>query len=749
MTTETVMAGSTGDGKDYKTLWGHPIGLYVCFATELWERFSFYGMKYLLLLYLTKYHLFTDENGLGIVGAYAGLVYALPLVGGLLADRYLGMRKAVIFGGILLVMGHLLMAVEGTKASMVAGEVIRDGFAINVFYFALALIVLGVGFLKPNISTIVGKLYHEDDPRRDSGFTIFYQGINIGSFVATIICAWLGETYGWSYGFGAAGLGMLIGLVTFLWGQKYLYGHAEPNNPKVLKESFLGPINKEWGIYILSTLSLILIWFLVQKIAIVFFTQNLFLLMSVVGLTYYAMFYKNEDQNRGLAKIFSVVIVLFGLMAVIGFTIDHFPDSLLGHVTLFNHFEAWIEPLAYVLLGMIIAFSIYGFLKTSGESYSRMIVLMFLIVSTIVFWALFEQSASSMTLFADRVIDRRLINAQLTNGDAWIFYVLAVISFVIAAFGFKTANAYRHIHNSPLKTVLMPTVLTGLIDIVLVLGVVIYQFGGEWITYFSYLGIFLLLLTSVVKAMSLAFILIGFFFNKDKATSITQTDATSSAASISIIAVTMLIVGGVCAYYGLFHLGGLADGQIENLVIEPTAGQFGSLNALFIFTLAPIFAALWVKLARVNLDPSTPVKFSLGLIQVGLGFGALLIGAMMPDASGKVAWVWLMLAYLLHTTGELSLSPVGLSAVTKLSIKSVVSMVMGVWFLATSLSEVVAVLLAKIAALDQQELLTLTVTEQLDKYNELWTTLLYLGVGFGLVLLLLSPLLKKGMKGIH
>jgi POT family proton-dependent oligopeptide transporter len=253
----------------------------------------------------------------------------------------------------------------------------------------------------------------------------------------------------------------------------------------------------------------------------------------------------------------------------------------------------------------------------------------------------------------------------------------------------------------------------------------------------------------VVKAMSLAFILIGFFYNRDKATTVSQTDATSSAASISIIAVTMLIVGAICAYYGLVHLGGLADGQVESLVIEPTAGQFGSLNALFIFTLAPLFAALWVKLARVNLDPNTPVKFSLGLIQVGLGFGALLIGALTPNEAGKVAWVWLMLAYLLHTTGELSLSPVGLSAVTKLSIKSVVSMVMGVWFLATSLSEVVAVLLAKIAALDQQELLTLTVSEQLDKYNDLWTTLLYLGVGFGLVLLLLSPLLKKGMKGIH
>lgn len=169
-------------------LWGHPKGLYVCFFTEMWERFSFYGMKFLLVLYLTKYHLFSDADGLDVLGAYAGLVYALPVIGGMLADRYLGARKAVLFGGILLVLGHLLMAVEGDKAHMVNNLVVRDTDALNVFYLALALIIVGVGFLKPNISTIVGKLYPENDPRRDSGFTIFYMGINLGSFLATLIC---------------------------------------------------------------------------------------------------------------------------------------------------------------------------------------------------------------------------------------------------------------------------------------------------------------------------------------------------------------------------------------------------------------------------------------------------------------------------------------------------------------------------------------------------------------------------------
>jgi proton-dependent oligopeptide transporter, POT family len=205
---------------------GHPKGLYVCFFTEMWERFSFYGMKALLLLYILKYHLFGDDAGYDLLGAYGGLVYAVPVIGGLLADRYLGMRKAVVFGGVLLVLGHLGMAYEGEQARLVDGVVVRDEGALQVFYLSLALIIMGVGFLKPNISTIVGRLYPENDPRRDSGFTIFYAGINVGAMFASLICAFLGETYGWKYGFGAAGVGMLAGLGLFLWGQKYLMGHA-------------------------------------------------------------------------------------------------------------------------------------------------------------------------------------------------------------------------------------------------------------------------------------------------------------------------------------------------------------------------------------------------------------------------------------------------------------------------------------------------------------------------------------------
>ncbi len=587
-------------------LFGHPKGLYVCFATELWERFSFYGMKYLLLLYLTKYHLFSDAAGFDVLGSYAGLVYALPVIGGLIADRYLGMRKSVLFGGILLSMGHLLMAVEGHQAinyaagtvltndlTLASGQILiagttltesimfRDTAALNVFYFALALIVMGVGYLKPNISTIVGKLYSKDDPRRDSGFTIFYMGINIGSFFATIICAYLGETYGWKYGFGAAGIGMIIGLFTFMRGQKYLYGHAEPRNPKILSEKVFGPVNREWLIYIVSVPFLAVLWLLVQHEPVVYFAQNLFLIVAIVSIILYSMIHERITDNNQTAYLFAAGAIVVGVIALV-IQVDFVTSTALIS-----------ELLLYAAITAIVGFVVYGFKTHNSAEFGRTVVLMVLILSTVVFWALFEQSAGSMTLYADRVVDRE--------------------------------------------------------------------------------------------------------------------------------------VGGVTF----------------------TAGQFGSLNAGFIMLLSIPFAALWVWLAKRNLEPSTPVKFGLGILQAGLGFGVLVVGAQFPDQSGKVAAIWLALAYLLHTTGELCLSPVGLSAVTKLSISRVVGVSMGTWFLASALSETVATRIGKLAAIDTTGGEAGDVASALANYTSLFEILMYVGLGAGVIVFLISPLLRRAMHGVH
>ena len=289
---------------------GHPKGVFVCFFTEMWERFSFYGMKALLLLYLLKHHGSGDDAGYDLIGAYGGLVYAVPVIGGLLADRWLGMRKAVVLGGVLLCLGHLGMAVEGQQAHMVDGKMVRDAGALQVFYLSLALIIMGVGFLKPNISTIVGKLYAEDDPRRDSGFTLFYAGINVGGLFAGLICAVLGETYGWKYGFGAAGVGMLAGLGMFLWGQKYLHGHAEPRDVAALKQRVAG-LSREWWIYLGSLGGVAVVWQLIQRTWTVQGAMHLVALGFAAWFAWYVTKRCNRVQRQ---QMIALLIIILGVL---------------------------------------------------------------------------------------------------------------------------------------------------------------------------------------------------------------------------------------------------------------------------------------------------------------------------------------------------------------------------------------------------------------------------------------------------
>lgn len=504
---------STTELQHQKQLFGQPIGLFILFFTEMWERFSFYGMKALLIFYLTKYHLFSDDAGNLLIGSYAALVYAVPVIGGFIADKYLGFRKAIVFGGVLLVLGHLGMAYEGNAATQsMTGEITRDEQALQFFYFSLALIILGVGFLKANISSLVGELYEVGDKRRDSGFTIFYMGINLGSFLATIICVWLGEEYGWSYGFGSAGVGMLLGLVIFVYGKNYLNGKGESTNPELLDKKIIG-VKTEWIIYIVSLLSVFVFWQMVQS-----------------------------------HEIVSSSLMVAGALSA-----------------------------AYIIY--------YSVSKVDKKAREQLFALTILIVFTIIFWALFEQAYTSLNLFADRVLDR---------GDI-------------------------------------------------------------------------------------------------------------------------------------------------------PAGNFLSLNALFIILLAPVFAWLWVKLGKYN--PNTAVKFSLALMLVGLGFGSLVLGINLSDM-GKVGMIWLVITYFLHTCGELCLSPVGLSAVTKLSPPKIVGFMMGVWFLATASSEFIASVLANIASVDTSNGTAPDLNIAKESYLVLFEYLFYTGLIFGVVLLALSPLIKKLMHGV-
>lgn len=319
------MAAITGSVELNDEFLGHPKGLYVCFFTEMWERFSFYGMKALLLLYLTKHHLFGDRAGLDVLGAYGGLVYCVPVIGGMLADRLLGMRKAVVFGGILLCLGHFGMAFEGHAARMANGVAERDTGALMVFYFSLALIIGGVGFLKPNISTIVGKLYRRDDPRRDSGFSLFYAGINLGALFASLVCGYLGETRGWKYGFGAAGIGMVLGLAMFLWGQKYLHGHAEPPHPEKLAVRSAGLSHEAWT-YIGGVLALFplaaLMWAAANGFGTVFGAPLAMVLMCTimaVFIAWFAWFLANRCTPVQRQQMLALIAMIF--MCLVFFTL--------------------------------------------------------------------------------------------------------------------------------------------------------------------------------------------------------------------------------------------------------------------------------------------------------------------------------------------------------------------------------------------------------------------------------------------
>ena len=481
----------------------HPKGLYILFFAEMWERFSYYGMRALLVFYLTKHFLFDQEAAYGLYGAYTTLVYITPVIGGALADRYLGQRKAVLIGAVLLVAGHGLMAVEGEP---VAAGAQPDSLIINTFYFALALIIMGVGFLKANISAIVGELYPKTDKRRDGAFTLFYVGINLGAFSGALAAGYLGETFGWKYGFGLAGIGMLAGLIVFILGKPLLNGAGESPNPALLKAKRFAGLSTEALIYIGTALLTIVVWWMVR------------------------------DQGT-------------------------------------------VGTLLYITMGVTYLYILWRSVATlEPHARDRVFAALFLITVQVLFWALFEQAGSSLNVFTDEQVDRTI-------------------------------------------------------------------FGQE---------------------------------------------------------------------------------------IVPSV--FQSLNAMYIVLLGPVFAAIWVFLGKRGLDPSAPQKFGLGVIQLGLGFLVLVWGANAAGAGNLTPVIFIFLIYLLHTTGELCLSPVGLSAMTRLSTRAMVSLIMGAWFLASGAGNFAAAKIAQLTSAEgaNGESAVLTVYANVG----------WLAVAVGVGLIVISPLIN-------
>ncbi|MBO9498262.1 MAG: MFS transporter [Novosphingobium sp.] len=320
---------------------GHPRGLFVLFYAEMWERFSYYGMRALLVLYLTKHWLFDDGKSNLIYGAYGSLVYITPVLGGWLADRYLGQRKAVLFGGALLAIGHGLMAVEGHGG--------QGDPTINVFWLALAFIIVGSGFLKANISVIVGQLYRLTDVRRDGAYTIFYMGVNTGAALGTILVGYLGETIGWAYGFGLAGIGMVCGLIIFMVGKPALKGKGEP--PAVLAKS------REYMLYAVGVGSIAVIWLLIQYQNAV---GTLFGIAGAALLVYVlieAFRLERDARDRIFAIVFLNVLqpVFWGLFEQAGGSLNLYTDRMVDRGGVPTSLFQSINPIYIVLFGPVFA----------------------------------------------------------------------------------------------------------------------------------------------------------------------------------------------------------------------------------------------------------------------------------------------------------------------------------------------------------------------------------------------------------
>jgi POT family proton-dependent oligopeptide transporter len=483
----------------------HPKALFYLFFTELWERFSYYGMRALLILYMTKEMLYGDDQAFGIYGAYGALVYATPVIGGFLAEKFLGYRNAILLGAILMAVGHFFMAFEYEM----------------IFYAALGFLIVGNGFFKPNISSMVGSLYNKGDRKRDSAFTLFYMGINSGAFLTPFTCGVIGEIYGFHWGFGIAGIGMLLGLIIFWYGRnKGYYG-----------QNGLSPVH--------------------------------------------------TDPTKAHLKKYIPVIILGSVITVpfFAFLVNQ------------NEITKWI--LMTVGIGVLLVLLVMAFYEDKVHK-ERIFVLLILFVFTIMFWTFFELAGSAITLFTDRNVDRNLLGINI-----------------------------------------------------------------------------------------------------------------------------------------------------------PTS-TFQSVNPFFIIVIAPFFAWVWEKSAKINREPSSPLKFSLALVQLGLGFAVLVVGSWLASPEYKVSLWFLVLAYLLFTTGELFLSPIGLSLVTKLAPGKIVAFVMGVWFLSSSFAHIIGSEISKITTLHANgATIAASLRHGLESYTAVFQNISYISICSGVILLFMIPLLRKWMHGVN
>lgn len=580
-------------------LFGHPAGLFFLFFTEMWERFSYYGMRALLVLFLVSDIAaggwgWPRPEALSLYGLYTGLVYITPIFGGLIADKLLGFRKTIILGAFLMTCGHASMALE------------TEFF----FYAGLLLLILGNGAFKPNISSIVGNLYPKNSDRKDGAYTIFYMGINAGAFLGILLCGYIGEKVGWSYGFGLAGIFMFLGMMQFIFVQK-IFGKIGLS-PKALAE---------------------------------------------------------VEANERLPH-------------------EHQEET--------DEKEEEVPP---------------------HVERDRLIVIGILAFFTIFFWMAFEQAGGSMTIFAkdytQRILQGSSATAFLTINTILTLVPLAVVTYVLFVLFSKTFKKYS------------------LSNLFLGISFLIIWFVAVWMIRNEF----------NMKAYEISF---KDSENTEQIATLREVDQFEDGQTVNFIDLEGKGGQGKLKYIPTEEADKY-ESRVEATIIkqktdetEVPASWFGILNSFFIIAFAPIFSKIWES----KYNPSATVKFALGLILLGLGFGILAYGGInIPKGAqtASVSMAWLILAYLFHTLGELCLSPVGLSYVSKLAPARLVGLMFGIWFGATAVANYLAGWTGS----------------YIDKITEIYSMsgffLIYtlIPIGAGIVMLALTPKIKKMMHGIH
>ncbi len=579
---------------------GHPAGLFVLFFTEMWERFSFYGMRILLVIFLTA-AIASDNPGFGmpieqataVYGTYAMLLYLTPIVGGILADKFLGYRWAVVIGSIIMTLGHAAMAVETSLW----------------VYIGLGLLVIGTGFFKPNMTSILSEMYKDVPEKKDGAYTIFYMGVNAGAFFGMMLCGYLGEKIGWAYGFGLAGVFMLLGTLQF-WLAKPLFGKIGEVPSKIYEVELEQGINEKTSDFAKPS--------------------------------------DGEDTDkRNPFTLVDKILITFSSVIGLGYAIND-PLSKIANYDMFAFANTEALPGQYVMI--LIALATFLFMVISRISRydrivrDRMIAVIIFAFFTVFFWLSFEQGASSLVLFARDSVDRTL------EGDA--------------AMIFKIVN----------------TLLT--VIPLLIITYVLYLLGKQtW---------------------------------------------KQIPASNVILAITFIGVWAVALW--------MLNRDFNAEATEITVSWFSILNSFFIIAFASSFSKWWES----KYNPSAAVKYGLGLIILAIGFALLAFGAHGIQEGVKVSMVWLILAYLFHTLGELCLSPVGLSYVSKLVPPRMIAFMFGMWYLAIAIGN-------KVAAVLGGQIENITKDFGLSTFFLIFTIVPTVA---GLLIIALNPVLKKLMHGV-